>query len=86
MHLAALPPTAPRRATSAANQKIPAAPARNQNVPNVPQPNGGSNFNYGSGNPLYLTVNAIDGEGAARAVAQTLNSQAARSTSALRNA
>ena len=64
----------------------PAPSAKNQNVPNVPQPNNGSNFNYGSGNPLYLTVNAIDGEGAARAVAQTLNSQAARSTSALRNA
>jgi hypothetical protein len=64
----------------------PAPSARNQNVPNVPQPNGGSNFNYGSGNPLYLTVNAIDGEGAARAVAQTLNNQAARSSSALRNA
>ncbi len=40
---------------------------------------------HGSGNPLYLTVNAIDGEGAARAVAQTLNSQAARSTTALRD-
>ena len=36
MHLAALPPTAPRRATSAANQKIPAAPVRNQNVPPRP--------------------------------------------------
>jgi hypothetical protein len=32
-----------------------------------------------------FTVNAIDGEGAARAVAQTLNSQAARSTTALRD-
>ena len=36
MHLAALPPTVPRRATNAANQKIPAAPARNQNVPPHP--------------------------------------------------
>ena len=32
-----------------------------------------------------ITVNAIDGEGAARAVAQTLNSQAARSVTALRD-
>jgi hypothetical protein len=32
-----------------------------------------------------ITVNAIDGEGAARAVAKTLNSQAARSVSALRD-
>ena len=33
MLLAALHPTAPRRATNAANQTIPAAPARNQNAP-----------------------------------------------------
>ncbi len=46
----------------------------------------GSAFSYGAGNPTYnIVVNAIDGEGAARAVAQTLNSQAARSTTALRD-
>ncbi len=61
----------------------PAPSASRSSLPSVPQ--GGSNFTYGSGNPLYLTVNAIDGEGAARAVAQTLNSQAARSTTALRD-
>jgi len=63
----------------------PAPSAGRSSVPTVPTPRGGSNFTYGSGNPLYLTVNAIDGEGAARAVAQTLNSQAARSTTALRD-
>jgi hypothetical protein len=41
---------------------------------------GGSNFSYGSGNPQYnITVNAIDGEGAARAVAKVVNQSAARS-------
>ena len=35
--------------------------------------------------PINIVVNAIDGEGAARAVAQTLNSQAARSVTALRD-
>jgi len=59
------------------------APSAGKKLPTVPQ--GGSNFSYGSGNPLYLTVNAIDGEGAARAVASTLNAQAARSTTALRD-
>jgi hypothetical protein len=63
----------------------PAPSAGGKKVPTVPTTKGGSNFTYGSGNPLYLTVNAIDGEGAARAVAQTLNSQAARSTTALRD-
>ena len=38
-----------------------------------------SNFTYGSGNPVNITVNAIDGEGAARAVAGVLNQSAARS-------
>jgi len=61
----------------------PAPSAGRSSLPSVPQ--GGSNFTYGSGNPLYLTVNAIDGEGAARAVASTLNAQAARSTTALRD-
>jgi hypothetical protein len=32
-----------------------------------------------------ITINAIDGEGAARAVAKTLNAQSARSVSALRD-
>ena len=59
------------------------APSAGKKLPTVPQ--GGSNFSYGSGNPLYLTVNAIDGEGAARAVASTLNAQSARSVSALRD-
>ena len=41
---------------------------------------GGSNFTYGAGNPQYnITVNAIDGEGAARAVAKVVNQSAARS-------
>jgi hypothetical protein len=54
-------------------------------LPSVPTPKGGSNFNYGSGNPMNITINAIDGEGAARAVAKTLNAQSARSVSALRD-
>ena len=61
----------------------PAPSASRSSLPTVPK--GGSSFTYGSGNPLYLTVNAIDGEGAARAVASTLNAQAARSTTALRD-
>ena len=54
-------------------------------LPAVPKSKSGSNFTYGSGNPMNITINAIDGEGAARAVAQTLNSQAARSVTALRD-
>jgi len=50
-------------------------------LPNVPK--GGSNFTYGSGNPVNITVNAIDGEGAARAVAGVLNQSAARSAGLL---
>jgi len=61
----------------------PAPSASRSSLPTVPK--GGSNFTYGSGNPLYLTVNAIDGEGAARAVASTLNAQSARSVTALRD-
>ncbi len=61
----------------------PAPSANRSSLPTVPK--GGSNFTYGSGNPLYLTVNAIDGEGAARAVASTLNAQSARSVTALRD-
>jgi hypothetical protein len=56
-------------------------PAPSARVPAVPK--GGSNFSYGSGNPVNITVNAIDGEGAARAVAKVVNQSAARSTPAL---
>ena len=49
-------------------------------VGNYAQSAGGSNFTYGAGNPQYnITVNAIDGEGAARAVAKVVNQSAARS-------
>ena len=56
-------------------------PAPSARVPSVPK--GGSNFTYGSGNPVNITVNAIDGEGAARAVAGVLNQSAARSAGLL---
>jgi hypothetical protein len=59
----------------------PAPSADRSSLPAVPR--GGSNFNYGSGNPVNITVNAIDGEGAARAVAKVVNQSAARSTPAL---
>ena len=56
----------------------PAPSANRSSVPSVPQ--GSSNFSYGAGNPQYnITVNAIDGEGAARAVAKVVNESAARS-------
>jgi len=55
----------------------PAPSAGRSSLPLVPK--GGSNFTYGSGNPVNITVNAIDGEGAARAVAGVLNQSAARS-------
>jgi hypothetical protein len=55
----------------------PAPSAGRSSLPTVPR--GGSNFTYGSGNPVNITVNAIDGEGAARAVAGVLNQSAARS-------
>jgi hypothetical protein len=49
-------------------------------LPTVPSASANkSNFTYGSGNPVNITVNAIDGEGAARAVAGVLNQSAARS-------
>jgi hypothetical protein len=54
-------------------------PAPSSKLPKVPTPKGGSNFTYGSGNPVNITVNAIDGEGAARAVAKVVNDSAARS-------
>ena len=56
-------------------------PAKSSKLPAVPQ--GKSNFTYGSGNPVNITVNAIDGEGAARAVAGVLNQSAARSAGLL---
>ena len=56
-------------------------PAKSSKLPSVPQ--GKSNFTYGSGNPVNITVNAIDGEGAARAVAGVLNQSAARSAGLL---
>jgi hypothetical protein len=55
----------------------PAPSADRSSLPTVPR--GGSNFTYGSGNPVNITVNAIDGEGAARAVAKVVNDSAARS-------
>jgi len=56
----------------------PAPSASRSSVPTVPK--GSSNFSYGAGNPQYnITVNAIDGEGAARAVAKVVNESAARS-------
>jgi len=56
-------------------------PAPSSRLPAVPKSN--SNFTYGSGNPVNITVNAIDGEGAARAVAGVLNQSAARSAGLL---
>jgi len=56
-------------------------PAPSSKLPTVPKSN--SNFTYGSGNPVNITVNAIDGEGAARAVAGVLNQSAARSAGLL---
>ena len=57
----------------------PAPSAARSSVPSVPKPS--SNFTYGAGNPnIYnINVNAIDGEGAARAVGKVVNQSAARS-------
>jgi len=57
----------------------PAPSARRSSLPSVPS--GGSNFTYGAGNPAVtnIYVSAIDGEGAARAVAKVVNDSAARS-------
>jgi hypothetical protein len=56
-------------------------PAPSARVPSVPsRPNGGYTTGGGVTN---ITVNAIDGEGAARAVAKVVNQSAARSTPAL---
>ena len=49
-------------------------------LPTVPSAsNTGSNFTYGSGNPVNITINALDSESAARAVAKVINESAARS-------
>jgi tetrahydromethanopterin S-methyltransferase subunit G len=57
----------------------PAPSASRSKLPSVPS--GGSNFTYGAGNPAVtnIYVSAIDGEGAARAVAKVVNDSAARS-------
>jgi len=54
-------------------------------VPSVPQSSNGSNFNYNSGNPSVnnITINTLDSESAARAVAKVLNDSAARSVPSL---
>ena len=64
----------------------PAPSAGRSSLPSVPTPSG-SSFTYGAGNPQYnITVNgAVDPEGTARAVSNYLNSQSARSVSALRD-
>jgi len=51
----------------------------------VPKSSSGSNFTYGAGNPTVnnITVNALDSESAARAVAKVINESAARSVPSL---
>jgi hypothetical protein len=62
----------------------PAPSAGKSSLPKVPSSTG--NFGGGGmGQINNITINAIDGEGAARAVAKTLNAQSARSVSALRD-
>ena len=49
-------------------------------LPTVPSAsNSGSNFTYGSGNPVNIVINTLDSESAARAVAKVMNDSAARS-------
>jgi hypothetical protein len=55
----------------------PAPSASRSSLPTVPKPSGG-NYTTGQG-VTNITVNAIDGEGAARAVAKVVNDSAARS-------
>jgi len=57
------------------------APSGNMSVPSYPKSSSGSNFSYGSGNPSVnnITINALDSESAARAVAKVINESAARS-------
>ncbi len=60
----------------------PAPSAGRSSLPSVPKTSG--NFGGGGmGQVTNITVNAIDGEGAARAVAKVVNQSAARSTPAL---
>jgi hypothetical protein len=63
----------------------PAPSAGRSSLPSVPTPSGSTFGGRGMGQINNITVNAIDGEGAARAVAKTLNAQSARSVSALRD-
>jgi hypothetical protein len=57
------------------------APSSSESIGLYPKSTGGSNFTYGSGNPSVnnITINAIDSESAARAVAKVINESAARS-------
>ena len=55
----------------------PAPSASRSSLPSVPRPSGGG-YTTGQG-VTNITVNAIDGEGAARAVAKVINDSAARS-------
>jgi hypothetical protein len=61
------------------------APSGNMSVPSYPKSSSGSNFSYGAGNPSVnnITINALDSESAARAVAKVINESAARSIPAL---
>jgi len=61
------------------------APSGSTSVGSYPKSSGGSNFNYGSGNPSVnnITINTLDSESAARAVAKVLNDSAARSVPSL---
>ena len=60
----------------------PAPSAGRSSLPSVPKSSGGFGGG-GMGQVTNITVNAIDGEGAARAVAKVVNQSAARSTPAL---
>jgi 20S proteasome alpha/beta subunit len=57
------------------------APSGNMSVPSYASSGSGSNFTYGAGNPSVnnITINALDSESAARAVAKVINESAARS-------
>jgi len=61
------------------------APSGNMSVPSYPKSSSKSNFTYGAGNPTVnnITVNALDSESAARAVAKVINESAARSVPSL---
>jgi len=61
------------------------APSGNVSVPTYPKSSNGSNFTYGAGNPAVnnITINALDSESAARAVAKVINESASRSVPSL---